>query len=378
MSEIHQYAWLETGDAYYAALLEAISSARESIRLESYIYAAGQPGDAIRDALLAAVRRGVKTRVLVDAFGSMELPEDYWAGLVAAGGQCKVFNPLTLNRIAFRNHRKLLVCDSHTAFVGGFNVTGDEAGDGVSHGWRDIGLRMDGSIAAELEMTFDRMFELAEFRHKRLLRLRRRLFCRWKQPQSWPSQCVLASEPGGWNNPVKRAILSDLKKARNILIISAYFLPSRQIVRTLRRVARRGGDVRIITAGKTDVELARYAGRSLFHRLLHAKVRVFEYDAQVLHSKLIVADDAVYVGSANMDNRSFNINYELLVRIENQQMAAEARRIFESYLPHCREIEHDSWTRSRNVWEKIVEHFAHFVVARLDTYIARKGLFRLR
>ena len=161
-------------------------------------------------------------------------------------------------------------------------------------------------------------------------------------------------------------------------IISAYFLPSLPMRRALRRAARRGGDVQIITAGKTDVPLARYAGRSLYDRLLRKRIRVFEYDAQVLHAKLVVADDAVYIGSANLDNRSLRINYELLVRIEDQRLAAEARRIFDGYLPHCRAIERETWGRARGLWEKLMEHLAYLLIARLDAYLARRGLSKLR
>jgi cardiolipin synthase A/B len=383
VSEVHihenGYDWLTTGDEYYAALLAAISAAHESIRLETYIFAAGAPGDDIRVALVAAAHRGVKVKVLADAFGSLELQGDYWNEFVAAGGEHKMFNALHFHRISFRDHRKLLVCDSRVAIVGGFNITGEQAGDGVTRGWRDLGLRLTGKLVAELEASFDRMFKLAELRHGRLLRLRQPFLYlyRGKRSRGWPAECLLTSGPGRWISPIKKLIKHDLKRARSVRLISAYFLPSYLMIRALRRVARRGGDVQIITAGKTDVKLARFAGRSVYHRLLHSRIHVFEYDAQVLHSKLIVIDDVVYVGSANMDSRSMNINYELLVRIEDRRLADEARRIFDGYLPHCRVIEHGSWPKSRSVWEKLAERFARFVLAYLDTRLSSK-LSKLR
>lgn len=352
--------------------MAAISAARESIRLETYIFAAGIPGDEIRAALLAAGRRGVKVKVLTDAFGSLELPGDYWKEVVAAGGHHKMFNALHFNRISFRNHRKLLICDSRVAFVGGFNIAGEHMGDGVTRGWRDLALRLTGKLVAELEASFDRMFQLAEFRHGRLLRMRQPFLYHCTHPTGQPSACLLTSGPGRWISPIRKLLRSDLQGARSVRIISAYFLPPYRIIRALRRVARRGGDVQIITAGKTDVKLARFAGRSLYHRFIHSRIRVFEYDAQILHAKLIVIDNAVYVGSANMDNRSLNINYELLVRIEDPRLADEARGIFDSYLPHCRVIEHDSWNKSRSVWEKLAERFSRFVLAYLDTRLALK------
>ena len=98
MSDNHTYQWLATGDDYYSAVLAAIASARESIRLETYIFSAGKPGDDVLAALVAAARKGIKTRVLVDAFGSYELPADYWKGFIAAGGELRLFNPLSLNK----------------------------------------------------------------------------------------------------------------------------------------------------------------------------------------------------------------------------------------------------------------------------------------
>jgi len=378
MNDNCQYEWLETGDGYYAALVSAISSAARSIRLETYIFAEGSPGDEIRSALAAAAKRGVAVRVLIDGFGSMDLPDDYWNSLKAAGGELRIFNPLDPGRIMFRDHRKMLACDSSVAFIGGFNITGEEAGDGIKSGWRDLALCIRGGKVSELEETFDRMFDMAGFRHRRLHRLGSSLFCRWKKPAAWPSFCLLAGSPGGWNSPIKRTLQANMKNARNIRIISAYFLPSWQMIRSLRKVARHGGSVQIITSGKTDVMMARYAGRSLYDRLLHAGVKIFEYDAQVLHTKLIVVDNAVYAGSANMDNRSLNINYELLVRIDDPGLVSQACRIFDGYLPLCRAIEHDEWEKARGPWEKIVERLARFILANVDTYLSRRKLSKLR
>lgn len=378
MTGDHQFQWLETGDEFYSALLSAIASARESIRLETYIFAAGHPGDDLRVALIAAARRGVKTMVLIDGFGSTELPRDYWAEFAKAGGEVRTFKPLTFSRIPFltRDHRKMLVCDSTVAFVGGFNIMTEELGDGVSSGWRDLGLRLRGHVSAELAASFDRMFESAGTKRRHTLRLSG-LF-RKEKAAELPPVSLLTSHPGRWISPIWNALMNDLNRARRICVITAYFLPTLQVRRALCGAAKRGGDVRIVTAGKTDVALARFAGRALYQRLLRSRVGVFEYDAQILHSKLIVADNAVYIGSANMDTRSLRINHELLVRIEDSDAAQEARRIFEGYLPHCRVIERDRWRQSRTGWEKVMERLAHFVLARLDIYFALRSLSRLR
>lgn len=379
MTGEHTYTWLKTGDEYYSAYLAAIDSARETILLETYIFALGGPGDKVRDALTAAVRRGVKARVLIDGFGSMDLPAGYWNDFTSAGGELRIFNPLQLRRLAFRNHRKLLVCDMNEAFIGGFNITGDEAGDGITRGWRDLGLRITGPLTTELANSFDRMYEMAEFKHRLIPRLRLRLprlFRRGKR--ALPPAALLLSQPGGEVSPIKNALLDDLRTARRICIISGYFLPTRRLKWILRRAAKHRHDVRIITAGRSDVMLARLAGRALYQSFLRAGIKVFEYEAQILHSKLVIADNVVYVGSSNMDIRSLNINYELLIRINDPRVAAEARAIFDSYLPNCRAIEKASWVASRGLWEKLLERLAHFILVRIDTYVARRQLSKLR
>ena len=378
MSESRAYQWLTTGDAFYAALLAEIGQARDSIRLEMYIYRAGQPGDAIRDALLAAAKRGVQVRILLDHFGSLELPGRYFSAVTAAGGQVRFFNPFALGRSAFRDHRKLFIRDNQVAFIGGFNISGDEIGDGVTGGWRDLGLRLDGPFVGDFSAAFERMFTTADFRHPRLARFSLLRRGNDHRPASPSGPFLLASGPGRGGTAFKKLLMRDLKHARTIRLISAYFLPSYRIRRHLARAARKGRDVRIITAGRTDVRLARLAGRALYKPLLRAGIRLFEYEPQILHTKLIVAGDVVYVGSANLDTRSLNINYELLARIEDRKLADEARQIFNSHLRHCREIDRRTWSRSRGILEKAMERLSHFLLARVDLLFARRQLDKLR
>ncbi|MEI6564708.1 MAG: phospholipase D-like domain-containing protein [bacterium] len=371
------YQWYQAGDAFYQALLSEIGKATHSVLLETYIFENGDPGDDFHDALLAAVQRGVKVRVLLDAFGSMDLPSHYWSSVTAAGGKVAFFNPLSLGRIAFRNHRKLLVCDNRVAFISGFNIARSEAGDGITRGWRDLGLRVTGPVVDDLAASFDRMFDVAGFRLPRLPRLllRPRFLSRRKKAQH---PILLSSGPGFTDNTIKFTLQEDLRRARVIRIISAYFLPTRRLRKILIKAARQGADVQIITAGKTDVALSRYAGRSLYKRLLKAGVHIQEYEAQILHTKLIIADGVVYVGSANLDTRSLNINYELLVRLDDGHLAHEARQIFLDYLPYCRKINPSTWSRSRSIWEKLLERISHFILSRIDILFARRQLSKLR
>jgi len=182
---------------------------------------------------------------------------------------------------------------------------------------------------------------------------------------------VLLSGPGRGRSPIKHALRRDLARAQNVQIIVAYFLPTWRIRRSILRVAQRGGRVQMILAGKSDVMLSQLAGQSLYRRFLKARVQIHEYTPQILHAKLIVIDDVVYVGSSNLDQRSLNINYELMVRFENEEMAAEAREVFASTLKHCREITLEGWVKSRSVWQRIKQRWAYLLLVRFDPLVAR-------
>ncbi|MDB6111305.1 MAG: Phospholipase D/Transphosphatidylase, partial [Pedosphaera sp.] len=161
----NSYNWLSTGDEVFPAMLAAIESARTSIRFETYIYANDELGRRFRDALVQARERGLRVRVLVDALGSGSLPASFWLPLQSIGGEAHWFNPVLLKRFGFRDHRKVLVCDETTAFVGGFNISSEYQGDGVNAGWCDLGLQLTSPLVADLAAAFDEMFARADIQH---------------------------------------------------------------------------------------------------------------------------------------------------------------------------------------------------------------------
>jgi cardiolipin synthase len=366
---VPEWTWLRAGREIFPVILAAIDGARESVCLETYIFAAGYPGEAVREALLRARQRGVQVRVLVDALGSMSLPSGFWDTLRAAGGEVRQFNPLTLRRLGIRNHRKLLVCDEQAAFVGGFNIAPEYDGDGVTHGWWDVGLKTGRPLAVQLAATFEDMFARADFQHKR--------FTRWRKAEAnqmrlMPNTQLLLSGPGRGLSPLNRTLRDDLHRAAKVQIMVGYFLPNRRIRRQLTRIARRGGSVELILAGKSDVLLSQLAGQSLYRRLLRAGVKIYEYQPQVLHAKVLILDEAVYVGSANLDPRSLNINYELMVRFDEPAMAEQARALFAESLQHCREVTSEQWRKSRTIWRRLKQRWAYWLLVRIDPYLARR------
>lgn len=348
-------------------MLRSIGAAQKSIQFEVYCYSNGKLGRQFLDALVAAAQRGVKVQVLVDAVGSWTLPGDFFHPLTMAGGQARRFNPLHYSRFGVRNHRKLLICDRFTIFIGGFNLSDEYDGDGVSMGWCDLGARMnDTDLARDLGRSFSTLFHFADFRHKQLRRLR--LFKRKRTIGTVGN--VLVTHPGRGASPFQVALYRDLETARDVRIISAYFLPTRRLRRKLVRVVRRGGRVQLILAGKSDVRISQLAARSLYHRLLKAGVEIYEYQPQILHAKMIQCDATTYLGSSNLDVRSLSLNYELMLRLHDQTVAQEAREIFASRLKHCKKVDHHTWRGIRFFWQRWRFHWAHFLLSRIDPFVA--------
>jgi cardiolipin synthase len=350
-------------------MLAAIEEAKTEICLETYTFSPGSPGERFRDALIRARQRRVRVRVLIDALGSYSLPATFFDPLKAAGAEVRVFNPIALNRLSIRNHRKLLACDDEVAFVGGFNIAPEYEGDGVKCGWCDVGLKIAGPLAAQLASSFDEMFARSDFRHKRFMRFRR---FDAKKSVTWPTEQILFGGPGRGQSPIKHALKEDLKNAKDVKIIVAYFLPTWSLRRGLMEVVQRGGNVQLILAGKSDVLLSQLAARSLYRRILKSGVEIHEYEPQILHAKLIIVDDVVYIGSSNLDKRSLQINYELMIRFDHPEIAKQAREVFAGTLKHSRKIELEQWRKSRTLWQKIKQRFAYWVLVQIDPYFARR------
>ena len=371
------FRWLRTGEEAFAVMLEAVNAARYSIRLETYIVRPGEIADRFRDSLVQAIGRGVRVQVLVDAFGSLGLSATYWEPLTRAGGQFAWFNPLSPHRWSHRDHRKMLICDDKVGFIGGFNFSDEYDGDGVEKGWRDLGLQATGDVVQQLAASFDLFLSntvLTKVRPRRFRRAR-------DQGKSGANWQLLFSGPGIKNAQLKRSLVKDIEHARSVKIICAYFVPTWRLRKALMDVAKRGGDVQLILAGKSDVALVQFATRRLYSAFLRAGVQIYEYQPQILHAKLFLIDGVVYAGSSNLDTRSLRINYELLVRIEDARLAAEAGQIFEKDLEHCKRIDARTWSRTRTLWSKLREDWAYFLLVRVDPYLARrqlKGLRKLR
>jgi len=309
--------------------------------------------------------------VLYDAFGSESLPDAFFAPLRAAGGQVRVFSPARRLRLACRDHRKLLVCDGARAIVGGMNIAPEYAGDGVRRGWLDLSLQIEGPVAVALAASFAAMYALAPASATAIQEFLRAVR---KVPQPGGAVSLLTSGPGWPPGQLRHALRADLARAHTVHCMAAYFLPPIGIRRALRRVRRRGGVVQLLLGALTDVPVARYAAEHLYGRILAGGAQLFEYQPQVLHAKLLVLDDTVFVGSCNLDRRSLNINYELLLRLVWPQLATQARELFAGSLLHSRAVPAAQWQARRHWWERWRSRAAYWLMTRVDPLLARRRM----
>jgi len=361
------------GRAKLEALLDLIAGARTSLRLFYYIFAKDEAGARVRDALVDACRRGVKVSLTIDGFGSTA-SDTFLEPLSAAGGDICRFLPHFGRRYLLRNHQKMALADDERALIGGFNVADDYfADEGVSH-WRDLGLAVDGDPARRLAGYYDALAAWSRRPHASLRNLRRTLG-RWSDQEGafrW-----LLGGPTRRLNPWAHAIKYDLRRATRLDLISAYFVPSPIMLGRIAAVGRRG-KVNVMTASKSDSEITIAAARHSYHRLLKYGVRIWEYRAARLHTKLLILDDAVYIGSANFDVRSLYLNLELMLRIEDADFSQKMRNYAENERRLAQAITPSLHRRRRTFFARIRWSIAYFIVAVLDTNITRRLNFKRR
>ena len=319
---------LREGQVAFDALEEAIDSSRHHIHLVYYIWEPDRTGARMRDALVRASRRGVEVRLLLDDVGSRSTRKAFFQVLVEAGGRVERFlrvNPLSrqlgLNN---RNHRKIVVVDGDTGFTGGMNVGDVYAGLGEP--WIDLHARIRGPVVHSLQEIFCQDWYQAtgdDLVNADYLPQISGAGNVWAQ--------MLASGPADerWR-AIHALLFAAITLARErVWIVTPYFVPDPPIAMALQTAALRGVDVRLLLPGRSDHPLVMHAGRSFLDELLGADVRIFEFHDAMPHAKTVTIDSMIStLGSANMDQRSFRLNFEANILFFDADVAAELERDF--------------------------------------------------
>jgi cardiolipin synthase A/B len=361
---------LNNGVEIFPAVLKALREAKHTINFMVYIWEPGRAADQVVEVLVERARAGVQVRLLLDGFGAHGARKNLPA-LQEAGVVVKFFNPLLPGWLAGaykRNHRRAIVIDGETAFTGGAAIGDRWLGDAENtEHWRDVMVEVHGCLATNLQSAFTQLWANSTGEvlvgdafyppdpdgrgaHEGLSR-----------------HVNVISSPASGSHPLRVFFMVSLGCAReSIYLANAYFTPDASTRRTLAERAREGVDVRLLLPNHhTDAPMVRWAGQHYFRELLDAGVRIYEYQPTMYHAKMLVVDGVWSVmGSANMDNRSKELNQEGVIGILDDGFARQVRETFLADLEEAREITREEWARrswlrhlNERFWVSFVEQF---------------------
>ncbi len=336
------------GRSAYAAILAAIAAATHHVHLEYYIWEPDRIGTRLRDLLIERAQAGVEVRMIVDGTGSAKLKKKWLAPLRAAGVQVMWFNKITIRavrrsrRADFRTHRKIVICDGVVGFTGGMNITdphSEEFGPGY---WRDTHLKFEGKAVSAMQRTF---FEDWHYTSEVIPTLSSAYFplvatTTDADPDVTDAVQVVSSGPDTDVFAIHKTFFAAIGSARSrAWITTPYFIPDESITMALSSAALQRIDVRLIVPREGDSRIVDLAARSYFDELLRCGVRIYEYTPRFIHAKTMVIDDELaIVGTANLDNRSFKLNFELAAVVYGSKLATRLAEVFVDDLTACHEV----------------------------------------
>jgi cardiolipin synthase A/B len=350
---------LLNGNGTYPRLWADLGTARQTITVQMYYALPSSVADSLKARLIERARSNVRVLLLLDAFGSQTLKEEWRDSLSAAGVQVSLLRRLrwySLHNATDRSHVRAVVIDGRIGYTGGFGLADYWLGDGRRDGqWRETNVRFEGPAVAQLQAAFAAAW--AEARGELITGSVFFPRTTFQVPAGPTSAGLLFTSPTSGSTPAERFLALSIAGARRTLYITnPYFVPDDDFRRLLLDAARRGVDVRVLTVSrKTDVKTTWYAGRARYEQLLKGGVRIYEYQPTMMHAKAMVVD-ALWgtIGSMNFDNRSLAFNNESNVVLLDAALGAQMQRTFEEDLRYSVEVRLDEFKR-RPFGEKLLE-----------------------
>lgn len=363
---------LLNGEEKFPELLKAIAEAKSHIHLEYYIFENDNIGNSIADLLIQKAQQGVEVRFLYDDFGSHGLNKKFIKRLTEGGVEAAPFYKIKLyalaSRLNYRNHRKIIIIDGKKSFVGGINISDRYRNDIPEKNalyWRDTHLMIDGLATFYLQYLF-----LCDwnFCSKQKLQFGPDYFPIYPNEQEVGNELVQIV-PSGPDSTVPVIFYSFLEAigaaTKRILITSPYFIPGESLMDALFIAATSGIEVKILVPGISDSKLVNTAARAYYTELLKHGIRIFQYEKGFVHAKTMVIDDNLaIVGSANMDYRSFDLNFEVNAMLYSKDIVAQLAKSFNDDLQHSPEINTTDWLNRPkyiHLWEKLVRLLSPFM-----------------
>lgn len=354
---------LINGEEKFPEVLKELQNAKHHIHIEYYIYEDDEIGRAVEKILIEKAKSGVEVRFIYDDFGSASIRKTLAKRLRENGVKAFPFYKIKLiklaNRLNYRNHRKIIVIDGRVSFVGGINISDkySNANQGNKLFWRDTHLKIEGDATAILQHIFIGDWNYCS---DEKLTINENYF---PKPEMISSQTkniqIVSSGPDSDRPSIYYAIIKAIQSAKKeILLTSPYFIPGETIIDALKMAALSGVDVRLLVPGISDSFLVNAAAKSYYTKLLTAGVKIYLYQKGFVHAKTLVADQCLaIVGTANLDYRSFDLNFEVNAVVYDEEIAKELAFNFEKDMRDSEQIEINSWlNRPKHVQliEKIV------------------------
>lgn len=349
-----------TGKDALNAMIESVRSAQHHIHLQSYIIENDAIGTLWQQLLIQKALQGVQVRVIFDDVGSWTLPRRFSEKLVAAGAMVEPFAvvryPWLTSKINYRNHRKILVVDGLVAYMGGVNIADRYYSGGDYLTWLDAHIKVEGEAVASLQSSFllDWYFITGQ-----TLPNRKQYYPDTLLPETTCYTQVITSGPDSDYANIMQSYFTAITQAKKHLhIITPYFTPNETILNAIKVASLSGVDVRIILPEKSDSTIAHLSSRSYFTELMEAQVKIYLFHKGFNHSKVISIDgNFCIIGSANMDNRSFEDNFEVSALVYNKEVTRQVDEQFHANLLDCRQLQLKKWEK-RPRKEKISEALA--------------------
>ena len=353
-------------------MLETIAQARQYILLEIYLFESGAVASRFIDALTQAATRGVTVKLLTDDYGAAKLAQRDRERLTTGGVDLLFYNPVHLRQWfgnMLRDHRKLLIVDGEVAFVSGTGITDEFDNQKYpARNWRETAVRISGPVLIDWQELFVRVWN----RHA-LQELTLPAPAPNAEPVDMHGRVATASPLHAQD--IRRSLFRSVAHAgQRVWLATAYFVPSRKLLRAFKRAAQQGIDVRLLLPGPhTDHPAIRHAGRRFYSSLLRHGVRIFEYQPRFLHAKTLLCDNWASIGSSNFDRWNLRWNLEANQEVENPGFAESVRAMFEADLRVSVEIDLEQWKHRRWI-TRLREH----LWGRVDMWLENLGRRRVK
>lgn len=363
----HTFRFHPEGSERLDSLIALIDGAARTLQLCFYMFQADHTGTTVLGALIRAAQRGVDVCLIVDAFGT-DAAEGFFDPLVRAGGRFHMFSPRWNVRYLIRNHQKFVIADSARIMTGGFNISDHYFASPQENGWNDLGISVTGPVVARFVAWFDELERWVLNGGSQFLAIRR-LVRDWNEGDSQVQ--LLLGGPTRITSAWARRMKIDVARGGRLDLVMAYFSPPRSIRRLIRQLAQRG-EARLVMAGKSDNTTTIGASRALYGGLLEAGARIAEFAPCKLHTKLLVIDDITYFGSANFDMRSIRLNLELMVRVEDAELARQVRGLIDHLEQSSMPVTREWYRGNATILNRIRWRLSWFLVSVLDYTVARR------